>query len=135
VLNDFGWDNVHKVDMGNYITLYEGLKDVGGIKMVFPRENMFYNDAVLKTPVIVFQLDRPYKEMKEKLKDKKIGFRYDSFCVYRLLESATGNDTYRGGSLEEHLDKISAYRLSPGLITTIDDVVKAVELFKDLLRR
>jgi len=135
VLNDFGWDNVHKVDMGNYITLYEGLKDVGGIKMVFPKENMFYNDAVLKTPVIVFRLDRPYKEMKEKLKDKKIGFRYDSFCVYRLLESATGNDTYRGGSLEEHLDKISAYRLSPGLITTVDDVVKAVELFKDLLRR
>jgi len=135
VLNDFGWDNIHKVDMGNYITLYEGLKDIGGIKMVFPRENMFYNDDILKTPVVVFQLDRPYKEMKEKLKDKKIGFRYDSFCVYRLLESATGNDTYRGGSLEEHLEKISAYRLSPGLITTIDDVVKAVELFKELLRR
>jgi len=135
VLNDFGWDNIHKIDMENYITLYEGLKDIGGIKMVFPRENMFYNDNVLKTPVVVFQLDRPYKEMKEKLKDKKIGFRYDSFCVYRLLESATGNDTYRGGNLEEHLEKISAYRLSPGLITTIDDVVKAVELFKDLLRR
>ena len=135
VLNDFGWDNIHKIDMENYITLYEGLKDIGGIKIVFPRENMFYNDNVLKTPVVVFQLDRPYKEMKEKLKDKKIGFRYDSFCVYRLLESATGNDTYRGGNLEEHLEKISAYRLSPGLITTIDDVVKAVELFKDLLRR
>ena len=134
VLNDFGWDNIHKIDMENYTLLYEGLREIDGIRVIFPKENMFYNDAVLKTPVVVFQIDRPYKEMEEKLKDKKIGFRYGSFCVYRLLESATGNDTYKGGDLEKHLEKISAYRLSPGLITTKEDVLKAVELFKKLLK-
>jgi len=135
VLNDFGWDNIHAIDMENYLTLYEGLRQIDGIRILFPTEDAVYNEKILKTPVIVFQITKyPYEVMKEKLKDKKIGFRYDSFCVYRLLESVTGTDTYSEGNLDEHLRKISAYRLSPGLITTKDDVLIAIQLFNDLLK-
>jgi selenocysteine lyase/cysteine desulfurase len=135
VLNDFGWDNIHEIDMENYLTLYEGLRGIDGIKILFPSERMVYDESVLKTPIVVFQITKyPYEVMREKLKDKRIGFRYDSFCVYRLLESATGVGTYRGGDIKEHLRKISAYRLSPGLITTKEDVLKAIELFRELLK-
>jgi len=135
VLDNFGWDNIHKIDMENYLTLYEGLRGIDGVRVLFPSERMVYDWGVLKTPIVVFQITKyPYEVMKERLRDKRIGFRYDSFCVYRLLESATGVGTYKGGDIKEHLRKISAYRLSPGLITTKEDVFKAVELFKELLR-
>jgi selenocysteine lyase/cysteine desulfurase len=135
VLDNFGWDNIHEIDMENYLTLYEGLRGIDGVRILFPSERMVYDWGVLKTPIVVFQITKyPYEVMKERLRDKRIGFRYDSFCVYRLLESATGVGTYKGGDIKEHLRKISAYRLSPGLITTKEDVFKAVELFKELLR-
>jgi cysteine desulfurase/selenocysteine lyase len=134
VLNEFGWDNIHEIDMENYLTLYEGLREIDGIRMIFPSEKVVYDEGVLKTPIVVFQITKyPYEVMREKLRDKRIGFRYDSFCVYRLLESAAGVGTYRGGNIREHLRKISAYRLSPGLITTKEDVLKAIELFRELL--
>jgi len=134
ILNDFGWDNIHAIDMENYLALYEGLRQIDGIKILFPLEDAVYNEKILKTPVIVFQITKyPYEVMKEKLQDKRIGFRYDSFCVYRLLESVTETETYHGSNLDEHLRKISAYRLSPGLITTKNDVLMAVNLFKDIL--
>jgi len=101
VLNEFGWDNIHEIDMENYLTLYEGLREIDGIRILFPSEKMVYDESVLKTPIVVFQITRyPYEAMREKLKDKRIGFRYDSFCVYRLLESATGVGTYRGGDIK-----------------------------------
>jgi cysteine desulfurase/selenocysteine lyase len=135
VLNEFGWDNIHEIDMENYLTLYEGLREIDGIRILFPSEKMVYDESVLKTPIVVFQITKyPYEVMREKLKDKRIGFRYDSFCVYRLLEDATGVGPYKGGDIREHLRKISAYRLSPGLITTKEDVLKAIELFKELLK-
>jgi len=135
ILDDFGWDNIHAIDMENYLTLYEGLRQIDGIRILFPTEDAVYNETILKTAVIVFQITKyPYDVMKEKLRDKKIGFRYDSFCVYRLLESVTGTKTYGGGNLDEHLRKISAYRLSPGLITTKNDVLMAVRLFNELLK-
>jgi selenocysteine lyase/cysteine desulfurase len=135
ILNDFGWDNIHAIDMENYLTLYNGLRQIDGIRILFPLEDAVYDEKILKTPVIVFQITKyPYEVMKEKLQDKRIGFRYDSFCVYSLLESVTETETYNGGNLDEHLRKISAYRLSPGLITTKNDVLMSIHLFEDILK-
>jgi len=136
ILNNFGWDNIHQIDIENYLTLYRGLREIDGTDIIFPKENMIYNQRVLKTPVLIFRTDKyPYESMRDKLFNKKIGFRHDSFCVYRLLENAIGNNTYKGGAdIKEYIKTISAYRLSPGLITSKDDTIKAVEIFKELLK-